>query len=340
MFIYVVFSATMSAATFADDRANTTDPTVDSIYFKELEIAKGLWSYMSLMFLVVGSIGNGLSLVVMSRAPLHKSVTSLYLRVLAVADTLVLCVGLLRQWIRVYYGVDVRVLSNWGCKLHIFMVYWSTDFAAYIVAAVSIERVISVIFVHQAKNICTMKTAGLSLLFIGIFIFVLNAHFFWTFALLQSTGINKRVNRCFVSDPKYNYFNYFILSWLDFTFFSAVPFLIIFCSNLAIIFKVVCCKSESSSLATKMNSMTMTLMLVSLVFLLGNTPLTLYLLLEHTWIQNPDPQVQAKATMGWSIVNMCLYSNNSINFFLYIVSSPRFRRELISMVYRGTVHPT
>ncbi len=338
----IVFSATMSATTFTYDRANTTNTILDITHFNELSIAKGLWSYMSMVYLVVGTIGNGLSFVLMSKTILNKSVTSFYLRALAVADTLVLYVGLLRQWIRVYYGVDVRGLSNWGCKLHIFMVYWSTDFAAYVVAAVSMERLISVIFPHQAKKICTKKAAGLSLLFIGIFLFVLNVHFFWTFALSPSTGTNTRVKRCFVSDPKYDYFNYIILPWLDFTFFSAVPFLIILCSNLTIIFKVACnklSKSRSSSSATKLNSLTVTLMLVSLMFLLGTTPITLYLLLEYTWVQNPDPHVKAMVTMWWAIVNMCLYSNNSVNFFLYIVSGPSFRRALISMICKNKVHP-
>ena len=60
--------------------------------------------YLSVFYVT----GNILSFVVMSRPSFHKSTTSMYLRVLAVVDTSVLYVGLLRQWIK---SVKIKLIN-------------------------------------------------------------------------------------------------------------------------------------------------------------------------------------------------------------------------------------
>ena len=37
------------------------------------------------------------------------------------------------------------------CKAHSFLVYWASDFAAWIIVIVTLERYISVVFPHKAK---------------------------------------------------------------------------------------------------------------------------------------------------------------------------------------------
>ncbi len=69
-------------------------------------------------FSVLGTIGNVLSGIVMTRPTMRRSTMGLMLCVLAVFDTLVLWTDLLRQYVRYVHHVDLRTHSNAVCKLY------------------------------------------------------------------------------------------------------------------------------------------------------------------------------------------------------------------------------
>ena len=147
--------------------------------FTELPFYKSsviIWKVVPPMLILLGTIGNILSILVLTRRSLRKSTTSLFLTVLACSDLLVLYSGLLRQWVLYVFETDVRHVCEVGCKLNIWLVYSSLDFSAWILMAVTIERVISVWLPHRVRTICTKKSAVVSLVGIGAFILTLNSH--------------------------------------------------------------------------------------------------------------------------------------------------------------------
>ncbi len=81
--------------------ATTADPEGEHL---ESSLGRNLWAYGSPVLIIIGTVGNLLSAVVMLRQNLRKCTTSLYLLVLAVVDTLVLYTGLLRHWILLWRG--------------------------------------------------------------------------------------------------------------------------------------------------------------------------------------------------------------------------------------------
>jgi len=70
---------------------------------------KLLYVYLSPVIVVVGIVGNALSFIVLLQRPLRRVSTYCYLIVLAVADTLVLTVGLLPKWIKQVFNA-IRLL--------------------------------------------------------------------------------------------------------------------------------------------------------------------------------------------------------------------------------------
>ena len=87
------------------------------------KLSRDLVIYISPFVLVIGLLGNIMTLVVMSRQSLRDSSTTIYLRCNAVLDTIVLYFGLLIRWVRSITDIDLKVSSTWMCKMTTFVVY-------------------------------------------------------------------------------------------------------------------------------------------------------------------------------------------------------------------------
>jgi hypothetical protein len=97
----------------------------------ELEVLS-LWQYKNYLailtfsppfLLVMATIGNLMSVIILQHPSFRKSSTSFILSVLAVVDTINVNTGLLRLWLDTAFGIDVRTFTSFGCKFHLFMVY-------------------------------------------------------------------------------------------------------------------------------------------------------------------------------------------------------------------------
>ena len=160
----------------------------------ESSLAKNLWVYGSPVLITVGTMGNLLSGVVMLRPNLRKCTTSLYLLVLAVADSLVLYTGLLPRWIRDLFGTDLTSGSIAACRIHPFVLNLAIHVEAWIIVCVGIERVVAVVFPYKAKHIFTRRFAARQMAIIGVILAVVNSHFYWTLTI---------VNEHCEEDPRY-----------------------------------------------------------------------------------------------------------------------------------------
>ena len=94
-------------------REQDTDELVDYLHAATRQV----WIVCPLILLVLGTLGNGLSIVVLSRKAMRRSTVSIYLTVLSVVDMFALYTGLLRQWLRFYFLIDVRHIGQAFCKV-------------------------------------------------------------------------------------------------------------------------------------------------------------------------------------------------------------------------------
>ncbi len=194
-------------------------------------VSRNIWVYGSSVIIVVGTVGNLLSAVVMTRPNLRKLTTTLYLTVLAAVDTLVLYVGLLRWWIQYVFGADVRNISTAACRIHVFAWHFVVHVEAWIIVCVGIERVIAVFFPHKAKQIFTRAFAARQMAVIGVILAIINSPFYWTVKLVCEVCTSSE-------DPRYGYFDKEISPWIDFCLVTLIPFLIMLVANSAIAAKL------------------------------------------------------------------------------------------------------
>ena len=85
--------------------------------YPEQQLRQSLLLYVPPVLIVMGTVGNLMSFVVLRCRAMVKVSSYHYLASLAVADSLVLYIGLLRLWLGELTGMDFHDSSNWVCKL-------------------------------------------------------------------------------------------------------------------------------------------------------------------------------------------------------------------------------
>ncbi|KAK2165796.1 hypothetical protein LSH36_45g07020 [Paralvinella palmiformis] len=320
---------------------NTTSSDLSGRTSRISSITKNIWIYGAAFIIVFGTIGNGLSATVMTRKRLRRHRTSIYLVVLAIVDTAVLYTGLLRHWIREVIDVDVRNISAPGCKIHIFLVYFLVHFEAWILVWISAERLVAVCLPHRAKVIFTVRFVWLQITGTGFVTFIINLHIFWTVSL--------KANICVPYNRKYEVFWEEIWSKVDLVISSFVPFVVMFLMNLAIVTRLLHLRSTrkrttSHVTAAPANAMSTMLITVNFAFLITTSPVAIYLTNLRAWQHSARTERdRAVLDLVWACVNMAAYTNNAINFLLYCLSGPTFKKELVRLVCLGKcaykVHP-
>ena len=302
------------------------------------EAAHTIWKISSPIVMTLGTIGNALAIVVLSKKKMRRMPSSLFLIVLAVSDLLMLYLGLLRHCIRVFNEVDIREFTLTGCRTHVFLVYFIKHFSAWVLVAVALERFISVWFPFRAKTICTHRNAALGVCAIAVALVGINLHFFWTQGerIVRIANSNRTRKYACYHRENFDVFLDQIWPWLEASIFTYIPFTIMLSCNTLIIFRLARARlqrrrqgatSHGSQDSIQMTTMTGMLLAATFTFLILNTPVSLYLSGQSTfWKEERKRNHNFK--IFWVITQQLMYLNNAINFLLYFISSPRFRQEL------------
>ena len=278
------------------------------------------------------TVGNTLSGVIMMKKSLRHLTASLFLCVLALLDNLMLFLGLLRLWLHNRYSIDLYY-SNFGCKLQMFLAYFTAQECAWVIVCLTMERLICVVMPHKAKHIATRKNAAILLVVVTIVLTAINAHNFETIESLETDNSSSVCN----NKPKFDVFYWEVWPWIDFMLLSILPFSIMCISNLTIIVSVAKSKFQhlKSQVSTKLKlkGMTVILLLVSLMFIFTTVPLPIFLVMQKFWYEDAffTDETLAYLDMWWAIVVNISYLNNTCNFFLHILSSRRFRKEVVNL---------
>ena len=346
----------------------------DDMYIKELEdqlmpydefrVHKMLLLYVPPVLLVLGTLGNVFSFIILTRRQMRSVSSYIYLAVLSITDTLVLHVGLLRLWVGELTRFDIRDHSDWICKCINVFGYTVSDYSVWLIVAVTVERYIAVCHALKAPAMCNRRRAAKVIVGTGLVIFAINFHFFFTTEIRYSSidGSDDVMGQC---NPAKG-FDHFIKfwHWVDAIIYSFLPFIGLSVLNGLIIQKVYLAKrarnqlsahvnsdrqggrspghqtsSSSSSRGTESNArLTVMLLTISFAFVITTLPMNINLILTFYWNAKAGSLEQeakfglfAKATMVRTITELLMYTNHSMNFFLYCATGQRFRQQLCNL---------
>ena len=308
-----------------------------------LEIIRLLWLYGGPCIFTVGILGNILSALVMLRKALRQNVTSLYLVLLAVVDSCILCVTIPECYFQNVHGKPYFVNSV-QCKIFGFFKNSLLIYESWILVALTVERACSIFAPFKAKTIFTKKFAAAQLGLIGILALGINLH------TLFQMAYDDDMKCMMVSSYFYNN----VWPWILNVAICLAPFTIIIATNIAIIVKLVYLhqkrkRTQSVSNNARLAHTTTMLLAVGFAFILTIGPMYLFLCIQWIWFDQlsnrsiDELEIDEWAIMEFveSIFTFLSLFNNSFNFFLYCLSSSKFRNEFFKMIHikRSKVSP-
>lgn len=285
-------------------------------------------------------MGNLLSFAVMVQRTMRASSTAFYMASLALADSVVLLVGCLRRWVIEVFEVDLLNESPAACYIVNFLQYWSFDVAVWILVIMTMDRVFVVTSPLKAQVYATRRRAAIALTIVMIVCGGVNLHFFFTTTYKE--------NVCAAKEEHMDFFKH-TWSWVDATVYSFLPFILLLIMNIIIIvalaqadskkrkmtnhFKVK--RSQEQRNAINSHRLTIMLLTITCAFILLTAPaMVIHILREkgQPYFNLNQPTDMAKYILTRQISRILLYTNHSINFFLYCVTGTKFRRELAAML--------
>ena len=324
--------------------ANSSNDSYLYTTLPDFKVSLLIWKVVSPILIFLGSIGNILSIVVLTQKSIRNSTTPL-LTFLAFTDILVLYVGLFRQWIYHVFDYDIRHFSEITCKIHLWLLYTCLDLSAWIIMALTLERVLATWWPFRVRWLCSRTCIIALVVTVVILLLSVNSHFIYGMAdktHRDSNGTFLMLERCIPVQDEYTEFFINVWTLIDLGMFCLVPFSVIVVGNICILAKLM--KNQRrlsavslphdetrirrwSSSGRTISSLTATLMVLNTVFLITTLPISIFNIGYDYWRQKGDPQTIASLELWWAIVNMLMYSNNCVNFLLYCLSGSRFRKE-------------
>ncbi|ELU14421.1 hypothetical protein CAPTEDRAFT_207119 [Capitella teleta] len=297
----------------------------DDRYYK---IAEDLFIAVSPIILIVGLVGNILTLVVMNRPSHRSSSVSIYLSTLAISDSLVLILDFINNWFKMNLDIKLLEMDETFCKFHrcFFDAVFTTS--SWLILAVSIERFIAVWFPLKAKRLCTIKTARITCCVLPLLALACYAHRVpgWH---LDKTG------RC-NTHPKHRNFQEIYVPWLSAVLYSYGPIVMLIVFNGLIVFRLKKMASKRDAMTSNDKSssqerrITITIVVICVAFILLTLPLALFYIFQFAMGEFFDQR--PTTALAETIVLILGLSNHAVNFFLYVMSSAGFRAEVRRVV--------
>ena len=312
----------------------TAYPVLAYQSYIESAIAWGLLKYLTPIIVIVGTIGNMLSFAVLLRKPMRGTSVYVYLAALAWADTAVLYLSAFKTWIRIMTGWELLHVSEAGCKIlmHLFVV--SLHMAAWLIVAMSVDRLIAVLMPFRAVSWCSTFRARIISLIMLIIFYMIHLHILWKFRLEEEHGHYQ------CAGGSFDYFIVEVFPWLRLVTYSIIPFCIVLILNVIIISKLIKERPEvqqtdgnifnTQRMMIQQRKLTVMLLSVSFVWLGLSSPFTIWRLV-YPGIATKDQHHRARVFLARTICFNIMWLNHAVNFLLYCLTGKKFRRELMAL---------
>lgn len=312
-------------------------------------ISDGINKYFLPIILIIGTIGNCLSFLVLSRATIAKSNLSVYFRVLAICDTITLIIGLFPEFLHQISYFRLSTISDWTCRFQRFCNFFFGDIACWTLVLVSLERLIAVVWPLKAKIWCSKTRA---LCYSAVLILPASLKNFMIFLTLELRVISRitisnktfgEVRKC-VSKIEYSYYENLVRPILSLVLYYLVTASAIFITNAIIryfmkvrIRTILRTNTEVGTDASKSQrhqsrsllKMSMCIGILYIIFLTPSMIIWTLISLFFFWNRYMNP---ALVDLLFSITNILAYLQYSTNFFVYVISGRRFRKELKNLL--------
>lgn len=305
---------------------NTTTPAPE--VYEPFEY-KEVFGWLYLVVFIIGILGNLSTIIILCRKRWRGSSVAVFLVALAVSDIVILVNSPLVGFGMFVYNFHIRNISDAWCKINGFLTYAALITSSWLLVGFTFERMTNVISARKGRESWTQNIWLARVLAVGIWIFfyAINVHF-----LVLIGFESPDVKICGPLTTDYIDFIIRILPWLDFTLVFAAPFVLIVFGNMVTIYNLRQIPKSSINTTSKSTSMsrtalTVTLVIVCVVYVITMAPLTFYYIYERYY-----PAITKETMFYYEFVqillNLVSNVNAAVNFFLYVISDANVRYDV------------
>ncbi|KAL8575166.1 hypothetical protein ACOMHN_042476 [Nucella lapillus] len=313
--------------------------------FLAYRVALVLWKVYPPVVILLGTFGNVMSIVIMSRMTSEESTVNIFFIVIAVGDLLVLYSGMtMSSWLETTFNFRYITRSP---VLHYLLRWWvapaSGAFVYWMLVSVSLQRVLAVVWPHHVSRVCTRRRVGFLIGSVAVFFQCFYSHYLYcVFSVSSQEGSADA--QCMSGSSGYAWFLDNVFSYVDLVMFSLLPFTFLVMCNSVLIWKLITstrkARQRMAAVPTQQilkrsqvnSSVTFTVLVVSLTFLVLTLPSALYIMMYHFKDQTAlTPEEAADVYLFHTLSFLLVDSNSAVNFYLYCLTGRRFREKFVKI---------
>ena len=303
------------------------------------DVLQDVHIYLTVAFVLIGTVGNILSLVAVTNRHCKKSSFTVFVAALAIADVLALYATTATKLLSFIFNRDILVVNETLCKLIKYFEYLAPQISSWFVVCLTVERCLCTSFPHKTMLISRPKSGCIVISTISGVLVALNAHILYGYILLKTGSITlleiAPVSTCATVDAGYENFFTNYWTWIDFTAYCLLPFAIIVVANSITVAQVyrstaMVTSTVSATSGRRNRQLLLTTLLISTSFIMLGMPQPLLDVLRFEEKDNTVDLDLLSLKIGvlFSVFNYMKTLNHTVNFFLYVLSGTKFRQNL------------
>ena len=244
-------------------------------------------------------------------------------------------------YLSIGHGVAIPPSQYWYCTLSIAVFFSSQLCTMLIIVNMTFGRFYSIIRPHKAAAFNTLRRARIIIAVVVLFSVLYNVPHLLTSS--NEEWICLPYGKKSVMAKPYALLYY----WLSFIIQFVFPFISLLIMNCVIIHKMHSSSDFRNRQGTEGNvsgpggklkksekQVYVTLLLVTFGFLILTTPSYLFFIFIMVIDFTTSPKMFAAYYLFFSAAQQMNYTNNGINFFLYVISGKKFRSNLVKLFVR------
>ncbi|CAF1049723.1 unnamed protein product [Rotaria sordida] len=305
-----------------------------------------------IVFIFIGTVGNLLSVYVVLRSKLRRHSTFIYLAFLSIIDLTVLYTFCVNFILHAWFNIDLQEVSLIACKIFSFSIYFFPQTSAWILTAVSIDRVFALN--RGIRKTHKIRSTYFILGIIFLILFLLNIQFLFynnTYKFLQEkinnnsttniiyrivdTDMDINVVQCSSENSdKYKQFYENIWVYIDAIVNVYLPFTLMFLCSTLIFINVLRTMSNANNSNKRLVARSLSIMLLSIntMFVLLTGPIVLYLMFEKRTFSSETYQCNIKVKAKYKMIKLffiiLMNANHTGNILVYCLTGTEFRTQL------------
>ncbi|CAH1791866.1 unnamed protein product, partial [Owenia fusiformis] len=283
------------------------------------------------IIIILGLIGNTLSIHIMFKKRNRKTSTCIYMGILAIVDNGQM-VTVLTTWL--YNTIIKDMLTDDICKATIFFTGYFADFSIYLVILMTIDRMLAITMPFKKSwrsvpKICILIGCLMVFIFIRTIPLIVYGYASHDNVFNQTT--------CSLYTKNIGDFEKMLFPVLDIVIQSVLPSLSLLICNSIIVHKLRKRKQQISSLGivnsnsqnaifmSWQKSVTVMLLLISFASLILTLPMNIGMIMIPII---DEGTIHPDYIVLFEILWRLFFLNNAVNFYLCLIGGTRFKREV------------